>query len=78
MGTNAETQAAQGGKPHFSPVSRANRPASFVIKWRALQQQRASQAARLDGFPKEISKTVAAPRRFVFRPGAVLSFPGSL
>jgi len=72
MGINAETQAAHGGKAHFFPVFRADTSASFVVKWRAFQHQRAFLASRLDSLSKGISETAATPRRFLSRSVAVV------
>jgi hypothetical protein len=59
MGPDNENQNVINGNTAFFPALRESRLTPFVCKWRALQQERACQVARLDRFSKEISDKVA-------------------
>jgi hypothetical protein len=63
MGTNDENQTINNENVPLFPVPRESRFTPFVCKWRALQNERAWAASRLDCFSKEISEKLAAPFR---------------
>jgi hypothetical protein len=69
MGTNDEIQNVNSDKTPVFPTSWKNRFTPFVCQWRALQNERALAATRLDCFSKEISEKLAA----YFRPSSQTS-----
>ena len=64
MGTHDQNHTAQSGKTLFSIARRGkNRPAAFVIQWRALQRELTFKKTQLERFSAGISEIVTARRR---------------
>jgi hypothetical protein len=77
MGTNSEKRNDTTGKTPFFRAPKLSRPASFMVRWHALQHE--LKTTRIDSFLKEISQIVARPRRLSTRTrGTLTRFQKSL